>query len=652
MNVKNCFVVLFLGIHILSFSQDKKRSKSAYPSKKMDEMSTTESAEYYFEEAQQQQKNTTEALKFIEKGLKIAIDNQDIRAESKAYFTLGNVFLYHAQFDLALENYLLAENKKYQNYFPQDEVLLLENTAVCYEKLLKCAEAYKTRKLIFDKIVSQKNSIQILYQSKKMAFNKWKCKNYKEAILDYQNLFSSSLFTLTNDDKIEINNRIGDIYYEQNNISLAKNYYNKALSLSQKDKKESLDYESTDKLSKIYKKERNYDEAIKLRSSAQNQGAAPSSSADMNQNQVKIAELYIQQNKAEEAIPILENAVVVSKKTGDNASQKDALQNLADAYSKIQQHDKALKYYKKYTALHDSILRNEEQKLNDSIQAFKKLSGQNNQISIFKKDLEINLQTIAALQNQRNLDEANLKKQKILIYSLLLGLAFLLVIIYFIYRSNKLKRLSNQILVLKSLRSQMNPHFIFNSLNAVNHFIIQNKELEANKFIADFSKLMRMVMENSQEDFISLDKEIEIIKMYLKLENQRFEDKFSYEFKINPEIETEAIKIPPMLIQPYIENAIWHGLRYKQEKGYLLVEINEIGNKIRIIIEDNGIGRTKSQEIKTKNQSEHKSTGMKNTQSRLQIMNELFDSNMSVVVSDLHPNFGTHVQIEISKTLK
>ncbi|TAF72585.1 MAG: hypothetical protein EAZ53_15515 [Bacteroidetes bacterium] len=228
----------------------------------------------------------------------------------------------------------------------------------------------------------------------------------------------------------------------------------------------------------------------------------------------------------------------------------------------------------------------------------------------------------------------------------------MLVIIYFIYRSNKLKRISNQILVLKSLRSQMNPHFIFNSLNAVNHFIIQNKELEANKFIADFSKLMRMVMENSQEDFISLDKEIEIIKMYLKLENQRFEDKFSYDFKINPEIETEAIKIPPMLIQPYIENAIWHGLRYKQEQGYLLVEINEIGNKIRIIIEDNGIGRIKSQEIKTKNQSEHKSTGMKNTQSRLQIMNELFDSNMTVVVSDLHPNFGTHVQIEISKTLK
>lgn len=653
MNLKYIVLGIFFGMQLLSFAQDKRDKKSAAPSKKSGKISSTEEAEFYYDDAENKQSNTIEAVKSIEKGLKVSLDNQDVKAESKAYYTLGNLFFFHKQFDLALENYLLAQRKKYLEHFPQDELALLENTAICYEKLLKCSEAIATRKIIFDKIATENNPSKLLFQAKKIAFNKWKCKNYNEAIADYSTILSSKLYKLTNEDKIEIYNRLGDIYNEQNNTAQAKNYYNKALNLSQENKKESPNYESTDKLSKIYSKERNYDEAIKLRSSAQSQaGAAPSSAQEMNSNQVKLAELFIQQDKAQEAIPILEKSVSVSKKSGDNQVRKEALQRLADAYTKIEQYDKALKYYKKYTALHDSILRIQEKKLNDSVQAFKKLSGQNNQISIFKKDLELNQQTILALQNQRKLDEANLKRQKILIYGLALGMGLLVLILYFIYRSNKLKRIANQLLILKSLRSQMNPHFIFNSLNAVNHFILQNKELEANKFIADFAKLMRSVMENSQEDFISLDQEIEIIQLYLKLEHQRFDDKFDYTFNSNAAIETETILIPPMLIQPYIENSVWHGLRYKEEKGYLKVVIEETETKILISIEDNGIGRKKSQELKTKNQKEHQSTGMKNTQSRLEIMNQLFNLNMRVAISDLNPNFGTVVKIELTKKLK
>ena len=117
-------------------------------------------------------------------------------------------------------------------------------------------------------------------------------------------------------------------------------------------------------------------------------------------------------------------------------------------------------------------------------------------------------------------------------------------------------------LELKSLRAQMNPHFIFNSLNSVNSFISKNDDRSANKYLSQFSRLMRMVLENSKHDFVSLDSEIEILKLYLELEHLRFQDKFDYDFTIGGGVKKDEIEIPPMLIQPFIENSVWHGLRY------------------------------------------------------------------------------------------
>jgi len=128
------------------------------------------------------------------------------------------------------------------------------------------------------------------------------------------------------------------------------------------------------------------------------------------------------------------------------------------------------------------------------------------------------------------------------------------------------------------LRSQMNPHFIFNALNSVNSFISKNDERSANKYLSDFSKLMRMVMENSQQDFVSLNAEINILELYLGLEHFRFSEKFDFTFDVDSEIDKDAFEIPPMLIQPYIENAVWHGLRYKEQKGKLSIAIQLIEN--------------------------------------------------------------------------
>ncbi len=225
---------------------------------------------------------------------------------------------------------------------------------------------------------------------------------------------------------------------------------------------------------------------------------------------------------------------------------------------------------------------------------------------------------------------------------------------YYILKSAREKRRAHQLLAIKSLRGQMNPHFIFNALNAVNHYISQNDELSANKYLSEFSRLMRSVMETSKHDLISLSEELEILKLYLQLEHARFKDKFNYTFMVADDIDPSEFEVPPMIIQPFIENAVWHGLRYTEDSGLLCVNFSQNKGNLVVSIIDNGIGRKKSQEIKTKNQRQQHSTGMKNIETRLGIMNELFRTTIRAEVRDAFPdakNPGTRVELVIPKKI-
>ena len=192
----------------------------------------------------------------------------------------------------------------------------------------------------------------------------------------------------------------------------------------------------------------------------------------------------------------------------------------------------------------------------------------------------------------------------------------------------------------------MNPHFIFNSLNSVNQFISENKEREANKYLTSYSNLMRNTMENSNKDFITLDNELEQLKKYLELEHLRFQDKFDFKISVDPELDTERTMIPNMIIQPHLENAIWHGLRYLDVKGLLQMKVQLSNEKVVIRIEDDGIGMTKSQELKTTNQKVHESRGMSNTKERISLLNELYKKHITFQISEKTlPETGTIVEI-------
>jgi LytS/YehU family sensor histidine kinase len=199
----------------------------------------------------------------------------------------------------------------------------------------------------------------------------------------------------------------------------------------------------------------------------------------------------------------------------------------------------------------------------------------------------------------------------------------------------------------------MNPHFIFNALYSAKSFIAKNDELNANKYLVRFSKLMRSILDNSDMDFIPLEKEIEILELYLQLENMRFSDKFNFTFTVDPTLASSHFEIPPMLIQPYIENAVWHGLRYKENNGMLQVSIEKENKGIKVMVEDNGIGRKKSMELKTKNQQASKSLGIKNTTKRLELLTKIYKQEIRQEIADVElSGEGTRVTLWIPNLKK
>ena len=192
-----------------------------------------------------------------------------------------------------------------------------------------------------------------------------------------------------------------------------------------------------------------------------------------------------------------------------------------------------------------------------------------------------------------------------------------------------------------NLRQQMNPHFIFNTLNSIQYYVFQNDKISSNNYMTKFASLIRKTLENSRHTEISIKEELDALHLYLELEELRFKEKFDWTIRVDEEIDTLAYKIPTMLIQPYVENAITHGLMNKENgKGRILVELQLQKDQILCTIEDNGIGRAKAMEIKQKKDNHHQSMGTNITESRLKLVNEIYGKSMIVSYTDLLDEIG------------
>lgn len=202
----------------------------------------------------------------------------------------------------------------------------------------------------------------------------------------------------------------------------------------------------------------------------------------------------------------------------------------------------------------------------------------------------------------------------------------------------------------QALRGQMNPHFIFNAMNSINYFISNNDRRSANRYISDFSKLIRTVLNNMNEDYVRLSAELESLEDYLEIEHLRFGDKFDFLLNIDAQIHPEALMVSPGFVQPFVENAIWHGvMALEGRKGTISVNVSVKDTTIICTVDDDGVGRARSEAMKDK--SVHgKSRGIALALERLRIINSLHSTNCRIEITDLHPDrreTGTRVVIEI-----
>lgn len=193
---------------------------------------------------------------------------------------------------------------------------------------------------------------------------------------------------------------------------------------------------------------------------------------------------------------------------------------------------------------------------------------------------------------------------------------------------------------MSALRAQMNPHFIFNCLNSIDRYIIRNDTRKASEYLNSFGRLIRLILQNSRADYINLKDEIESLELYIKLEQMRARHSFDYEICVAPDLVPENYEVPPMLLQPFVENAIWHGLSPKKDRGKVKISISKGREVIRCVIEDDGIGREAAQAINDAKQVKRQSMGMHITSERMEIINKMYHTNNRVRIIDLHDEEG------------
>jgi tetratricopeptide (TPR) repeat protein len=384
------------------------------------------------------------------------------------------------------------------------------------------------------------------------------------------------------------------------------------------------------------------------------------------------------EKKYEQAINSYNKSLTYSIPSGRFADAANALGNLGTIYRDLGNTEKSIYYYKKsidQAELVDDIynLSWVYQDMSEMYLRKRDTSNAYKTFVLFKKysDANIKKTSMQGLTDARIRYEADahnkevellslkLKNQRLMIYGstgllvLTLAIGILIISRSRINAKRRISEMNRKIseVTQANLRQQMNPHFIFNTLNSIQYYMYQHDKLATNNYLTKFSSLMRKVLENSRYTSVPLRDELDALKLYLELEMIRFKDKFDYEIIVDDEIDTLLYKVPTMLIQPYVENSISHGLMPGECKGKVKIGLKLEKDYISCTIEDNGIGREAAREKNLKKDKNHNSLGTQIVASRLDLVNALYGTSLKTIYTDLknkngEPS-GTLVEIQI-----
>lgn len=659
--MRSIWIILsvFAGV-FLSHNSSAQENRAEKASKKKDSYSSVKSRantgdiQRLLRDAEKiKSKDPKAALENVQEALAMSIAEEDHFNEGKSYLLLGEINESIQEWKLALDNYSNALQKlsSTENHAADDNIALKEisqnNGTTELKKALtglgntnfKLAQFDDALKYYLELLTHPLNAEEKAECQLSISEVYYGMKDYDRAlsVLDEMNDLSKNKSSSLN---IRIQNQRAKIYVQQNQLDKTqKLYFNSLQDIRSGQAAPSAavqqsTQETKEEIAGALKDQKNYDAEINLRRQSIEYNLEAENLPEVTRDKVAISESFAAKGEITEALKEAEEASAMADTINNPKEQAHAYLSLASLYEKNGRTIQALSTYKKYSQAVGKAEELNQTRLTEKSELIQK-----------QKDIEELSKDVSIGQREATIQQQTVFRQQLVIYGLLAIILIVVVATYFIFRSAQASKTANQLLALKSLRSQMNPHFIFNALNSVNHFVAQQDERTANKFLSEFSQLMRLVLENSQEDFIPLSKEQEILSLYLKLEHYRFRDKFDYEINVDESISIDSIEVPPMLIQPYIENAVWHGLRYKETKGKLSLNIFQENNFLVVEVVDDGIGRKRSGELKTENQRKHNSTGLKNIQDRLLIINKVYKANYKVIIDDLTENIGTRVRI-------
>lgn len=519
---------------------------------------------------------------------------------------------------------LIALNSIGANYTSLNDY---KNALDCYFQVLKIAEQSKKTGMI----ANAYGNIGLVFK---------RIGNYKKAYVYYEKAISILLKFNDTANLINIYHSYGAAKDSDNDQKGAIKLYEKGLRLATKPEYDNLKYDLINSLGVAYLAQKNYEKAIDFLKQS-----LVYYRENENKRKLSITNLHYSEALTEAPDEIL-------KKNNINPSEKYNIAiSLLKENVKIDEkleipeslmYDKELlaKIYEKKGDYKNAFLETKEfQRLKDSLAFSEKRE------EAIKKEMQYDS------DKKETLAKAEIGKQKIIrnviiVVSFIALLAGIFLFLGFRKRQ-KIKAEQKEILLkaeiseteLKALRAQMNPHFIFNALNSIADYINKNDARSADYYLGKFAKLMRGILENSEEKEISLSEELKMLEFYMDLESLRFKNKFNYEVKIADDINPENTLIPPMILQPFVENSILHGLAKKENDGKITIHIDKTEDLLKCTIEDNGIGR------KNPNENLNKSYGVKLTKERIALFDKGQNSDSGVFYTDLET--GTKVELRL-----
>ncbi len=561
---------------------------------------------------------SAEELEMVQ--LEKALENDDEKAQAESYYRLGNRYAKSLEYSKAEEFYQksLKLYTKLKNKSKISEVS--RKLAQVQEKLNKTELAIDNFNNAYSNTVSPQE--QTLNRN---DANRLQSSDFEDQA---QNISYNIKINETQQAKEELLNnytQMAEVQRNQNQIENAKINLDQAYALAKITAPRMAAKINSDK-AEILKEENKIEEAIAVKKSILKEDFVQKDSQIENEQLQELASLYEANNEFEEALTTLEMAYEKALEKGHTLQAQAALQKMDSAYRR----------QKKYGVV-DQHYRDFVQKLPGLIEKDSAL--------VSEQVLNESQEKIKLLENEKSLNASLVQKKNTLNYTLMGGVLLLIGFLAYALFSFRKLQLQNKRIALQSLKKDMNPHFIFNSLNSINQYISTNDERSANRYLTRFASLMRTTLDHSSEDFIPLELEIDWLENYLSLEHQRFQDRFEYKIQVDESLLNQEMEVPVMGIQPFIENAIWHGLRYRESAGELNISFQKEGDDLVISIQDNGIGMEESKKRKTHFQKAQQGIGISNTLERFKYLKEVYGKEITVEFQARNP--GVEVKIKM-----